>query len=95
MSSEVYFSSMKTKRGDSLLTKLENLIVRAGLLEAIASKDLLAISTGLFSFPMVRRLVWEADSISLLRSDKLCKSKYLRFHRKSYGVICYNGNKIG
>lgn len=43
LSSEVYFTSMKTKRGESLLAKLENLIVRAGLLEAISPKDLVAI----------------------------------------------------
>lgn len=43
MISDVYFTSMKTKRGESLLTKLENLIVRAGLLETISPKDLVAI----------------------------------------------------
>ena len=43
MSSEVYFTNMKTKRGESLLKKLEHLIIRAGLLEAIAPKDLVAI----------------------------------------------------
>ena len=43
LSAKVYFTSMKTKRGESLLTKLEHLIVRAGLLETIAPKDLVAI----------------------------------------------------
>ncbi len=43
MSSEVFFTSMKIKRGESLLTKLEHLIIRAGLLEAISPKDLVAI----------------------------------------------------
>ncbi|MHB1652083.1 MAG: DUF362 domain-containing protein [Desulfitobacteriaceae bacterium] len=43
MSSEVYFTSLKTKQGQSLLTKLEKLIVRAGILEAIEPKDLVAI----------------------------------------------------
>ncbi|MHB8073751.1 DUF362 domain-containing protein [Desulfosporosinus fructosivorans] len=43
MSSKVYFTSMKTKRGESLLTKLEHLIVRAGLLETISPNDLVAI----------------------------------------------------
>lgn len=43
LSSEVYFTSMKTKQGESLLTKLEHLIVRAGLLETISPNDLVAI----------------------------------------------------
>ena len=43
LSSEVYFTSMKTKRGESLLKKFEHLIIRAGLLETIAPKDLVAI----------------------------------------------------
>ncbi|MBC2721422.1 DUF362 domain-containing protein [Desulfosporosinus sp.] len=43
MNSKVYFTSMKTKRGESLLKKLEQLIHRAGLLDAIAPQDLVAI----------------------------------------------------
>lgn len=43
MSSEVYFTSLKTKQGQSLITKLEKLIFRAGILEAVEPKDLVAI----------------------------------------------------
>ena len=43
MSSEVYFTSLKTKQGESLLSKLERLIQRAGLLDAVAPNDLVAL----------------------------------------------------
>ncbi|MHB8124343.1 MAG: DUF362 domain-containing protein [Desulfitobacteriaceae bacterium] len=43
MSAEVFFMNFRTKQGQSLITKLEKLIVRAGLLNCITSKDLVAI----------------------------------------------------
>lgn len=43
MSSEVFFTNLKIKQGQSLLTKLEKLILRAGILDAVAPKDLVAI----------------------------------------------------
>lgn len=43
MGSEVYYTTMQTKQGQSLLTKLEHLISKAGILEGITPKDLVAI----------------------------------------------------
>ncbi len=43
MSSEVFYTSLKTKQGQSLITKMEKLIQRAGLMDAVAPKDLVAI----------------------------------------------------
>ncbi|HHY28990.1 MAG TPA: DUF362 domain-containing protein [Desulfitobacterium dehalogenans] len=43
MTSEVYFTSMKINQGQSLLTKLEKLINRSGILQGIEKNDMVAI----------------------------------------------------
>lgn len=43
MSAEVYFTSLKIKHGQSLLTKLEQLVNRSGILNGIAQDDLVAL----------------------------------------------------
>ncbi|KLU60405.1 ferredoxin [Peptococcaceae bacterium CEB3] len=43
MSADVYFTNLRTKQGQSLVSKLEKLILRAGLTEGIEPKDLVAI----------------------------------------------------
>lgn len=43
MSAEVYFTSLNIKQGQSLLTKLEHLITRSGILTGIEKKDMVAI----------------------------------------------------
>ncbi len=43
MGAEVYFMNLRTKQGQSLIAKLEQLIARAGLLDCIKRKDLVAI----------------------------------------------------
>lgn len=43
MSAEVYFTSLKIKNGQSLLTKLEQLVTRSGILVGIEEKDNVAI----------------------------------------------------
>jgi len=41
--SEVYFTSMKINKGQSLLTKVEQLVKKSGILQGIAKNDLVAI----------------------------------------------------
>ena len=43
MNSQVYFTDLNTKQGESLLTKLERLLSRSGVLDGISAKDLVAI----------------------------------------------------
>lgn len=43
MSSEVYFMNLRTKQGHNLLDKLERLIGKAGILDGIEEKDLVAL----------------------------------------------------
>ncbi len=43
MSSEVFFTSLKIKHGQSLITKLEQLVKKAGLIDGILKNDLVAI----------------------------------------------------
>jgi hypothetical protein len=43
MSSEVYFTDLKIRKGQSLLTKLEHLVDRSDILSGIKPKDLVAI----------------------------------------------------
>ncbi|HWQ71476.1 MAG TPA: DUF362 domain-containing protein [Desulfitobacteriaceae bacterium] len=43
MVSEVFFTNLRTKQGQSLITKLEQLILQAGILNSIKVKDLVAI----------------------------------------------------
>ena len=43
MSAEVFFMNLRTKQGQSLITKLEQLIASAGLLDCVKPKDLVAI----------------------------------------------------
>jgi len=43
MSSQVFYTNLRVKQGQSLLSKLETLISRAGILDGIAPRDLVAV----------------------------------------------------